>query len=902
MKKLEKISNIINRFKDLTALGIANITATAIGGIFWFFVASLIGETYYGQVSYIIAIASIAGVFSTLGSSNTIIVFTAKGEKILAHVSLLVISSSIVASIIVFFILHDLGAGLYVLGYAIFSLTTAEILGKKMYQDYSKYTITQRILMAGLGVAFYYILGYQGIILGISLSFFPYLIRLFRGFRELKIDFSVLKSKRNFILNSYALDLSRMFSGSTDKLIIAPMFGFAVLGNYQLGIQFFTLLTLIPSAAYQYILPQDASGQSNIKLKKILIIISIVIAVLGIFLSPIILPEFFPKFSKAIQVTQIISIAVIPFTINAIFISKFLGSLKNRIVLIGSLIYIIALVSGIVFLGKPFGIKGVAAGYVLGITAEAVYMIVANKLINKPIEKTAKNEESFKKEFDFLIKNSWLFLLIIGIVAILLRLYFLPKSLPLTLDALNYFWYANDISILGHLPNWPIDHNGWPAFLSVFFSAFHLHNFLDYMNLQRVVTIMISTLTIIPVYLLCKRFLGRSYALLGAALFAFEPRIIQNSVLGITDPLYIFLVTLSIVMFLSKDKRIVFASFAIAALATLIRTEGLALFLVLSIMFFVREKKERKIIAKYALAVIIFTLVLLPMVELRLETSGHDYLTGRVTGEIGSISSQSENNSKSNIVVYFIKGLENPIKFLGWSMIPIWLFFVPVGAYLIFKKRNPDTLTIIVGIIVISIPAFYALSKFSDTRYLYPLYPLFCVLAIFAAKSYLSKFKNPRLLLVLLTGGILIASIGFTSFKSTDIVHEKESLSLAYYVDNMTSGINPYMPESKYLPIPEISKQNFPILSTMVPTSPKIIPTDGFLTIDDYIAKNKDQGLTNLVLDGSNNSPEFLNDVFFHEEKYPYLEKIFDSTEHGYKYHLKIFRINYNKFESLKTS
>ena len=33
------------------------------------------------------------------------------------------------------------------------------------------------------------------------------------------------------------------------------------------------------------------------------------------------------------------------------------------------------------------------------------------------------------------------------------------------------------------------------------------------------------------------------------------------------------------------------------------------------------------------------------------------------------------------------------------------------------------------------------------------------------------------------------------------------------------------------------------------------------------------------------------------EEKYPYLIKTFDSQENGYKYHVKIFKIDYGKFE-----
>jgi len=34
------------------------------------------------------------------------------------------------------------------------------------------------------------------------------------------------------------------------------------------------------------------------------------------------------------------------------------------------------------------------------------------------------------------------------------------------------------------------------------------------------------------------------------------------------------------------------------------------------------------------------------------------------------------------------------------------------------------------------------------------------------------------------------------------------------------------------------------------------------------------------------------------KEKYPYLIKEFDSKDHGYDYHLKIFRIDYDLFDT----
>jgi hypothetical protein len=58
------------------------------------------------------------------------------------------------------------------------------------------------------------------------------------------VSIKKIKPKINFMLHSYAQNLSRRLSLSLDKLIIAPLFGFAILGNYSLGIQFNYLLQI----------------------------------------------------------------------------------------------------------------------------------------------------------------------------------------------------------------------------------------------------------------------------------------------------------------------------------------------------------------------------------------------------------------------------------------------------------------------------------------------------------------------------------------------------------------------------------------------------------------------------------------------------------------------------------
>jgi len=505
------------------------------------------------------------------------------------------------------------------------------------------------------------------------------------------------------------------------------------------------------------------------------------------------------------------------------------------------------------------------------------------------------------KKLEFFSKNTIISIFIIVIISFTLRLYYFPFDIPLTLDALLYFWYANDTSILGHFPtSYAAENNGWPAFLSIFFSIFHSNNFMDYMVLQRFITVSLSVLTIVPVYLLCNRFFDKPYALLGAVIFAFEPRIIQNSLLGISDPLYLLLVASVLFLFLSSNKKIMYVSFATMSLAALVRYEAMFLFFALSIIFFLRYRKEGRIIAKYALAATIFILTLLPMAIVRIEITGQDSLSSNIQSAPNEIISFSED---TGLIVFLMTGLVNLVKFLGWIMVPIFIFFVPVGFLLILKNRNTNTTTIITIIVVMLLPALYAYTmRAFDTRYLFSVYPLFCVLSIFTVKSLISRLRNRNAFLILLIGGILLSSSIFLDFKKVDTEHEKEALSLAYHVVNRTKVINQYLPESKYVVITAMTDlQNFPILRSDFKGEPSPTLDLKANSLEEYIKLGREKGLTHLVLDDIENlrRPYFFKDPFYHEEKYSYLTKEFDSLDHGYKYHLKIYKIDYDKFYSM---
>ena len=60
------IMGLIKSLKGISLIGIGDITANGISAIFWFYLATLILPSEYGQIHYFISIAAIASTFSLI--------------------------------------------------------------------------------------------------------------------------------------------------------------------------------------------------------------------------------------------------------------------------------------------------------------------------------------------------------------------------------------------------------------------------------------------------------------------------------------------------------------------------------------------------------------------------------------------------------------------------------------------------------------------------------------------------------------------------------------------------------------------------------------------------------------------------------------------------------------------
>lgn len=374
MSPFDNLKEYFLHAKNLTAVGISNVIANGISGIFWIYLASLLGVEGYGELGYLLAIMGTIGSLASFGTINTLIVYVSKGEKIQATIFFIVLISATIIGIISYFVFQNEAIAIYPLGYVIFSSVLFDLLGRKSFVNYGKYMIIQRVIMVSLALLLYQQYGINGIVLGYSLSFFPFIFLMYRGFKESRIDFSILRGKTIFITNNYVTHVLKIIYLNIDKLMIFPLFGSMVLGPYQLGFQIFSIAMLLPNIVIQYTLPHDAIGAKNIKLKKIAVIVCIIITVLAILGAPIIIPEIFPEFKESVEVVQIMSLALIPSSLSVLYSSELLGTERSRIVLFGAIIGISVIVIGIFTLGKHYGLVGLTASFVIAKIAEFLFL------------------------------------------------------------------------------------------------------------------------------------------------------------------------------------------------------------------------------------------------------------------------------------------------------------------------------------------------------------------------------------------------------------------------------------------------------------------------------------------------------------------------------------------------
>jgi len=376
--------------KGIISISYGEIIGLGFSSIFWLWLAREISPEDYGEIHFFIGIVAMVGYVVTLGTTETITVFTSKKIPLQSTLFLISLITGGIGCIVLSIIFSRIDISILLFGYIINFLVIGELLGNQKFNTYSKFILLQKVLTLTLGISFYLIFKEEGIIFAIAITYLPLLSRVYQIFKREKIDFALLKQKFEFVITNYSMKVAGGVSGHIDAIIIAPILGMAVFGNYSLSLVIINMMMMAPNFIFKYLLPKESTGEKNEGFKKWSVILSSLIAVFAIFVLPQIIPIVFPKFIEVLDIIQIMAISIIPRSITGIYEAKFLGIEKSRYVLSGYLIHLAIMVVGMIGLGLLFGIVGMAIAFLLSNIAKTGYYVCQDLQI-KNTEKNGKN-------------------------------------------------------------------------------------------------------------------------------------------------------------------------------------------------------------------------------------------------------------------------------------------------------------------------------------------------------------------------------------------------------------------------------------------------------------------------------------------------------------------------------
>jgi len=359
-------------FKNFSYIGIGRLVAIVLQAIFYLLFASLLGPESYGQLSVIIAFAGAFAAISGFGLHHTITVFQAKKKsKLSEQVKTLSLVITSIGALILLTINEY--AALLSLALSFFLMNQHNLLGLQKYKHVMIFSIVKGALILVIPFLLYFLFEISGIILGMAIG---NLIASGLYFKSLKMkSFFGLKKQFKVIIHNFGVETSNTLPRILDKLLIAPLFGFFIVGIYQFNFQILFALEALPAVLHAYILSEESSGVRHKKIVNLSILGSVVIALIAIVLAPFFVNEFFPKYSEGVFSLQIMVLSIIPLTVSSVFSAKLQAKESTRIgisaiIRIGTLLVLLA------FLGELYGLEGFSLAVLFSIIINTIFLSI----------------------------------------------------------------------------------------------------------------------------------------------------------------------------------------------------------------------------------------------------------------------------------------------------------------------------------------------------------------------------------------------------------------------------------------------------------------------------------------------------------------------------------------------
>lgn len=528
------------------------------------------------------------------------------------------------------------------------------------------------------------------------------------------------------------------------------------------------------------------------------------------------------------------------------------------------------------------------------------------------------------------------YLVLIILVSLGLKLYLIDFSLPFNSDNLGYTLRAisHSNSDFSQMPDKGL---GWSMFMTPFFYLLEPNNLVDYSNIARVISLGISSASIVVMYLVGRKFFDGKYSLVVASLFAFEPHLNYNAGFGLSEPLYHLAILASFYFTLNNNTKYIIPSLAIAGITWWIRINGFGIFIIISLIYFITQRKNLNQFKNYGLGVIVFLIIISPMLiqrnnqfgdpfyfwfNERIFTGSYEMLVSQNVQD-QSISGYIEDNGFIAFIQNFVlKGVFNIADLLLKLLFPYLIILLPFGIVFSLRafdqknqyiKANWIFILTSLGLMIIT------LSIVPERRYLFFLFPFLIIFATipiqrvieYGSSTFSFSHNQKNIFLIMVIGLVFALSLIFTTllYQKPDAIFENEKIEFAkFVVKNLHGKIlddsGPALEYVSYVIVsdPPSNFKNYRINQNVLQEVQLTNQMDRIFiyaeSVDELISKGKSYDLKYII---SNKNEgyfhQYVDEIYDNENKYPFLIKVFDSDEHGFtKLKIKVFEIDYDEF------
>jgi O-antigen/teichoic acid export membrane protein len=217
----------------------------------------------------------------------------------------------------------------------------------------SKLVAVKSVSQSLITLLFIYLIGYEGLYIGMLLAFIIEVIIGRKSFQGFKFQFDLNKYKKLIETGFPILLVGLIWSIliASDRLIITIFMTPEDLGNYGVGMLIFSSMMLLPQVVGQVLYPKIVELVSQEKyheikrlywkVNKALSIIGGLIVVVGYFLFPIFVNHFMPDYKEGIKAGQILILGIYPLTLSG-FAANYFNATDRQKIYIGIQILTIA--------------------------------------------------------------------------------------------------------------------------------------------------------------------------------------------------------------------------------------------------------------------------------------------------------------------------------------------------------------------------------------------------------------------------------------------------------------------------------------------------------------------------------------------------------------------------------